>query len=169
MKRFVKLILVLAIVCVLYPTGVAAGSKTAEKKLSKAEAKAVAEQIKAQWLADTKVRLASVYNNKVAKSDTLTMPLWWRVYGQKPADGYSLYISLHGGGGVPAADNDQQWETPLSSCRLCLRGATGTVEHLEYVVSAWHRYALRDYYTNVRGLSRCKSQQSIYYGLFGWR
>ena len=62
MKRFVKLILVLAIVCVLYPTGVAAGSKTAEKKLSKAEAKAVAEQIKAQWLADTKVRLASVYN-----------------------------------------------------------------------------------------------------------
>ena len=110
MKRFVKLILVLAIVCVLYPTGVAAGSKTAEKKLSKTEAKAVAEQIKAQWLADTKVRLASVYNNKVAKSDTLTMPLWWRVYGQKPADGYSLYISLHGGGGVPAADNDQQWE-----------------------------------------------------------
>ena len=110
MKRFVKLILVLAIVCVLYPTGVAAGSKTAEKKLSKTEARAVAEQIKAQWLADTKVRLASVYNNKVAKSDTLTMPLWWRVYGQNPADGYSLYISLHGGGGVPAADNDQQWE-----------------------------------------------------------
>jgi len=99
MKRFVKLILVLAIVCVLYPTGVAAGSKTAEKKLSKTEAKAVAEQIKAQWLADTKVRLASVYNNKVAKSDTLTMPLWWRVYGQKPADGYQLFISLAGGGG----------------------------------------------------------------------
>ena len=38
------------------------------------------------------------------------MPLWWTVYGDKPEDGYSLFISLHGGGGTTQAVNDQQWE-----------------------------------------------------------
>ena len=29
--------------------------------------------------------------------------------GERPADGYPLYIALHGGGGAPAFVNDQQW------------------------------------------------------------
>jgi poly(3-hydroxybutyrate) depolymerase len=33
-----------------------------------------------------------------------------RVFGAKPADGRSLYVSLHGGGNGPAAMNDQQFK-----------------------------------------------------------
>ena len=29
--------------------------------------------------------------------------------GERPLDGYPLYIALHGGGGAPASVNDQQW------------------------------------------------------------
>lgn len=39
-----------------------------------------------------------------------SMPFFYSVHGEKPAEGRSLYISMHGGGGAPAAVNDQQWE-----------------------------------------------------------
>ncbi|MFP6872699.1 MAG: hypothetical protein VCA55_04245 [Verrucomicrobiales bacterium] len=35
------------------------------------------------------------------------------VYGDKPKEGRSLFISLHGGGGAPAQVNDQQWRNQL--------------------------------------------------------
>jgi len=42
--------------------------------------------------------------------DGTTMPFWYEVYGEKPAGGRSLYISMHGGGGAPKEVNDRQWE-----------------------------------------------------------
>ena len=36
-----------------------------------------------------------------------------RGFGEKPAGGWSLFISLHGGGGAPAAVNDQQWQNQI--------------------------------------------------------
>src|SRR5262249_45405382 len=38
------------------------------------------------------------------------MPFSFQVFGPKPDRGHSLWISLHGGGGVPHEVNDQQWE-----------------------------------------------------------
>lgn len=46
----------------------------------------------------------------VIKVDGVEMPFFHAVYGKKPANGYSLFISMHGGGGAPAQVNDQQWE-----------------------------------------------------------
>lgn len=39
-----------------------------------------------------------------------TMPIFVKRSGDKPAGERPLYISLHGGGGAPAALNDSQWE-----------------------------------------------------------
>lgn len=36
-----------------------------------------------------------------------------RVFGETPADGRSLWISMHGGGGAPAEVNDSQWRNQL--------------------------------------------------------
>ena len=36
-----------------------------------------------------------------------------RVFGEAPASGRSLWISLHGGGGAPAAVNDGQWSNQV--------------------------------------------------------
>ena len=44
------------------------------------------------------------------KLGELEMPFWYQTYGEKSENGRSLYISLHGGGGVPKEINDQQWE-----------------------------------------------------------
>jgi len=39
-----------------------------------------------------------------------TMPFFYKVSGEAPENGRSLYISMHGGGGAPARVNDRQWE-----------------------------------------------------------
>ena len=43
-------------------------------------------------------------------ADGVRMPIFVTAFGKKPAAGYSLWISMHGGGGAPKAVNDQQWE-----------------------------------------------------------
>ena len=40
----------------------------------------------------------------------LRMPFWFKTFGEAPAEGRSLFISMHGGGGAPKAVNDQQYE-----------------------------------------------------------
>jgi hypothetical protein len=37
------------------------------------------------------------------------MPFFFKTFGDKPAEGRSLFISLHGGGGAPKRVNDRQW------------------------------------------------------------
>ena len=55
-----------------------------------------------EWKDSVRIVFADAYRNKVLVNDSLTMKLHWSIYGPKPADGYALYISLHGGGGAPA-------------------------------------------------------------------
>jgi len=38
------------------------------------------------------------------------MPYYMKTFGERPAAGHSLYISMHGGGGAPKRVNDGQWE-----------------------------------------------------------
>lgn len=40
----------------------------------------------------------------------LEMPFTIKVFGEKPAGGRSMVVSMHGGGGAPKAVNDGQWE-----------------------------------------------------------
>jgi hypothetical protein len=39
-----------------------------------------------------------------------SMPIFLTTFGKEPKDGWSLWISMHGGGGAPTYVNDQQWE-----------------------------------------------------------
>ncbi len=62
----------------------------------------------------------------------LKMPFWYRSFGAAPAEGRRLFISMHGGGGAPAAVNDQQYENqkrlyqPEEGIYLVPRAATNT-------------------------------------------
>jgi hypothetical protein len=44
----------------------------------------------------------------------LQMRFDYKTYGAKPADGYDLYISMHGGGEAAASVNDQQWQNQIT-------------------------------------------------------
>ena len=81
----------------------------AAQGLSAGEARKTADALKTEWLQKTKAKYESVEEEKCLKTGGLTMPFKYVRYGTKPADGYSLFISLHGGGSAPADVNDGQW------------------------------------------------------------
>lgn len=81
-----------------------------ERAMAKPEVALVGERLKKDWVKLTKSRLGLYYRQRTLTHNGVTMPLWWVTYGEKPADGYSLFISLHGGGGTTQETNNQQWE-----------------------------------------------------------
>jgi poly(3-hydroxybutyrate) depolymerase len=82
----------------------------AQKGLTAKEGAAYA-RISFQKLIDTqRPDAAREWQEKSIKYDSLYMRFEYKITGEKPADGRSLYISLHGGGNAPAPVNDQQWQ-----------------------------------------------------------
>ena len=67
------------------------------------------DAIRQQWRDSLCAATADILRDSIIRQDGDSMKLWWTVYGEKPADGRSLWISLHGGGGTTPAINDQQW------------------------------------------------------------
>ncbi len=82
----------------------------AQSGLSKeAAATLAASELKAQILLQ-KAKAEGEWAAREIKYKNYTMKFTTQIFGDKPADGRSLYISLHGGGGTAPAVNDQQWE-----------------------------------------------------------
>jgi len=97
-------------------------------------------------------RLATLRSERqrehIAKSITLdfggrtkTLRYASKTLGEKPADGHSLYISMHGGGGATAGVNDGQWHnqynlyTPKEGLYIVPRAPTDTWDlwHLPHI------------------------------------
>ena len=96
--------------------------------LSAKEAQQYAESLIVEWKDSLRAALADKKDSPCElKIGKLTMPLHWDVYDDEPADGRSLFISLHGGGGAPKELNDGQWKNqwrlyrPAHSVYLCPR------------------------------------------------
>ena len=80
------------------------------QRLNKAEAQLAREKICNEWLAQTKDKHKDAWQKKSITIGDRTMPFHVQVFDSKPADGYSLFISLHGGGNCPEEINDGQWK-----------------------------------------------------------
>ncbi len=78
------------------------------------------------------IRTTRVAEMKARKVQTgkLEMPFFYKTFGEKPAGGRSLFISMHGGGGAAKSVNDSQWEnqkklyTPKEGVYLAPRAPT---------------------------------------------
>jgi predicted peptidase len=82
----------------------------AKVPLTKADVAAARELLwKAHVAIIEKVRAAE-FKNRVLKDGMLEMPFSYKTFGERPAAGRSLWISLHGGGNAAKRVNDQQWE-----------------------------------------------------------
>ena len=94
--------------------------------------KADLSTLEGQWRDSVHTSLAGILKDKKIVMGQYTMPIWWKIYGEEPAGGRSLYISLHGGGGTTAEMNDGQWENqkklyePAEGVYLCPRAITNT-------------------------------------------
>lgn len=103
-----------------------------DKVLSKEEAESYLAELSGQWKDSVKVSLKKQCENQKLVIGPYSMKIWWATYGEKPSDGRSLYISLHGGGGTTADVNDSQWENqkklykPAEGVYLAPRAITNT-------------------------------------------
>ena len=106
-KSLLPLLLPLA---VLFACCSTADSKDDLKPLGHTEAETARTRIVDDWYTSQREALATVENSNCVKAGELSMPYAFQTFGEKPAEGYSLWISLHGGGSAPTAVNDSQWE-----------------------------------------------------------
>ncbi len=103
-----------------------------QQRLNLSEAETFAmQELSAHWSA-FQPEAEAIWAAKKIQLDSFTMKFDYRIFGDKPADGRSLYLSLHGGGNALAAVNDQQWAnqiglyTPKEGIYIAPRAPTNT-------------------------------------------
>jgi poly(3-hydroxybutyrate) depolymerase len=78
--------------------------------LTKTDAAAAKELLWKWHVAMIRKDRAEEVKDRLLKDGKQEMPFFYKTFGKKPASGWSLWISLHGGGGAPKNVNDSQWE-----------------------------------------------------------
>ncbi|MCQ2207459.1 MAG: alpha/beta hydrolase [Paludibacteraceae bacterium] len=79
-------------------------------KLTKEEAETKAESAFEIKKLSYTLKYDQAWYDQVLRLDSLRMPFTVFVSGERPADGYPIFLSLHGGGGTAPEVNDQQYE-----------------------------------------------------------
>jgi len=90
-----------------------ASISTLNDEISVEESGLAAQLIHDYLSADLRNKYESQWQNETLEVDTFRMKFKYKKFGVKPANGWSLYISMHGGGGAPAEVNDQQWQNQI--------------------------------------------------------
>ncbi len=83
------------------------------KEISKEESELAAQLINEYLSTKLKMDFQSEWENETLTFEGYQLKFKYKKFGVKPPEGWSLYISMHGGGGAPAEVNDQQWENQI--------------------------------------------------------
>jgi predicted peptidase len=116
----------------MWMTATSTLSAQTDRTLTADEVAGQGKDLTAQWKDSVRTAYDEFYKNRILTDDPYFMILHWSILGEKPADGYALYISLHGGGGAPSKINDMAWMghqglyRPYNAVYLCPRGITDT-------------------------------------------
>ena len=78
--------------------------------LTKSECQKAQGMLVNAWRASVAKERKAELKGTELKIDDHKMKFFQRKFGDKPESGWSLYISMHGGGGAPTRVNDRQWE-----------------------------------------------------------
>lgn len=101
--------------CVSVVSLVASASALAdESSLTKEQAKALADQLWADHVAKVKAEGSTLLEEGQIVVNDVTMKFKHKFVGEKPKDGWELWINMHGGGGAPAEVNDRQWSNQVN-------------------------------------------------------
>jgi predicted peptidase len=123
-------------------------SVVAQTNLSRKKADAIsATELKAQMELQ-KPKAEAEWAAHQIQYKNFTMKFTTQIFGDKPAGGRSLYISLHGGGGAPAKLNDQQWENQKKLYKL-KEGVYFVPRAPMDAWNMWHDYPMDELLTEV--------------------
>lgn len=131
----------LFILYVMLISSIAVSAETSEKVnkrltqdivLTRKQAAEMSASLMEKALRKLKTSLRSDWESQVIHAGAHAMKFQYKVYGNRPADGRSLFISMHGGGNAPGELNDQQWNNqiklykPIEGVYVAPRAATNT-------------------------------------------
>ena len=77
--------------------------------LTRIEANNLGKSLFELYSSDLKVKRFDENNDRLIKIDNLKLKYDIKFFGEKPLDGWELFFSLHGGGGVPDSLNENSW------------------------------------------------------------
>lgn len=105
-----KTSIIIALACGAFSLPLPAGGQgTPGTRLSREEAGEIARATLRREQEAFRLARGKEWREKRIVHGRRVMPFDYRVHGEAPADGRSLYISLHGGGNTRAEINDGQW------------------------------------------------------------
>ena len=120
----------------------------AQTGLSRKQAEAfAASELKTRFAA-YKQEAEAEWTAKQIKYKEYNLKFSTQIFGDKPADGRSLYISLHGGGGTTAKANDQQWENQKKLYTL-KEGVYFVPRSPKDAWNMWHDYPMDELISKV--------------------
>ncbi len=129
-------------------------TKTASNKDTKLSRRETVEISNSLWTARKNELVesrAKEMQAKLIKLDAfpnLEMKYDFKTFGEKPDDGHSLFISMHGGGGAPAKVNERQWKNqiglyqPAEGIYLAPRAPTNTW-------NLWHEIHIDQFFDRI--------------------
>jgi hypothetical protein len=82
----------------------------ARQPISRIQSDSAAQLLYIDHQARIEAEYGNQWDNRILMLNKFEMPFYYQVFGDQPADGRSLFISLHGGGGTTATVNDQQYQ-----------------------------------------------------------
>lgn len=95
------------------PQGDVRLQKFAYKSLKREQVEKAQRLLVDEWLQRVGRESAMAWQQKEIRHGDLVMRFEYRILGEKPSDGRSLYISMHGGGATAPEVNDQQWRNQI--------------------------------------------------------
>lgn len=117
-------------------------------QLSESEATKLVDALHQKRLQELREQRGAEWDTKKIKLDGLEMKFDFRTFGEKPKDGHSLFISMHGGGGAPARVNESQWRNqiglykPKEGIYLAPRAPTDTW-------NLWHQSHIDKFFNRI--------------------
>lgn len=89
-------------------------SPVAGKPLSRKEAETATTRLLTDQRNQRAAALQRGWSEKAFTHGSHVLKFEYKLFGDRPKDGRSLFISMHGGGSAPAAVNDQQWANQIN-------------------------------------------------------
>ena len=145
-KKMRFLLAVVAFLCCLLQISYSIAQES--RGLTKTEATELGERLYKERIEELKTSRSAEWEAKKITLDGLVMKFDYLAFGEKPADGRSLFISMHGGGNAPTRLNDGQWRNqirlyqPKEGIYLAPRAPTDTW-------NLWHQKHIDQFFTRI--------------------
>ncbi|WP_347838953.1 hypothetical protein [uncultured Draconibacterium sp.] len=126
--------------------------------VSVGESELAAQLISAYLSNELKEKYRAEWETETLVLDDYQLQFKYKKFGKKPPQGWSLYISMHGGGNAPPALNDKQWANqkklyePAEGIYMAPRAPTNTwnLWHQEHIDLFFERFIqLADAYEDL--------------------